>query len=158
MYTNGARTLGARVRPPRRKQERQGCRQEYASPQRAMISRLGGLAPLERSSLSLSLSLFSRICIRVPLHVPLFIFLLLAWATFPGYGNVYFTFPIPYWAVPLECWQCLVYFPPLCDTNVHDACIYSPTSVCVWVIVNFVWWTLMATWMALSSRHGKRVS
>ena len=73
MYTHGARTLGARVRPLRRRQKGQGCKQEDASPQSAMFSRLGGLDPLERSSLSLSLSLFSRACIRVPpLFVPIY--------------------------------------------------------------------------------------
>ena len=66
-----------------------------ASPQKAIISRLGGLAPLECSSLSLSLSLFSRACIRVPIHVCPFLFLLFAWATFPRYDNVCFTFPVP---------------------------------------------------------------
>ena len=42
-----------------------------ASSQKAMFNRLGGLAPPERFSLSLSLSIFSRAYIRVPLHVPL---------------------------------------------------------------------------------------
>jgi len=67
-----------------------------ASPQMEMISKLKGLAPLERSSLSLSLSLLSRACIRVPIHAPHFIFLLLSWAAFPRYGNVYFTIPVPW--------------------------------------------------------------
>ena len=49
------------------------------------------------------------------------------------YGNVYFTFPAPYWAIPLVCWQCLVYFLALCDSIVHDACIYI--CVCVGVCV-----------------------
>ena len=41
--------------------------------QRAMFSRLGGLAPPERFSLSLSLSLFSIACVRVPpLLVPFY--------------------------------------------------------------------------------------
>ena len=102
-----------------------------ASPQRAMISRLGGLAPLERSSPSLSLSPFSKACIWVPIHVPPFIFLLLAWAVFPRYGNVYFTFPVPCWAIPLERWQCLVYFLALCGSIVHDACIYIYISSCL---------------------------
>ena len=55
MYTHGAWTLGARVKPPRRKQNGQGCKQGDASPQRAMFSRLGGLAPPEWFSLSLPL-------------------------------------------------------------------------------------------------------
>ena len=67
---------------------------------------------LERSSLSLSQSLFFKACIRVPIHVP-------------------------YWAIHLERWQHLVYFLALCDSIVHDACyIYLP--VCVWLIVHFV--------------------
>ena len=97
-----------------------------------MIIRPKGLAPLERSSLSLSLSLFSRACIRASIHVPLLIFLLLAWAMFPKYGNVWFTFLVPFWAIPLECWQCLVYFFALCDSIVHDAYIYIYLPVCVY--------------------------
>ena len=65
---------------------------KHASPQGAMISRLGGLAPLKQSSFSLSLNLFSRACIKVPIHVLPFIFLRLTWATFLGYGNVYLLF------------------------------------------------------------------
>ena len=49
------------------------------------------------------------------------------------YGNVYFTFPTPYWAIPLECWQCLVYSLALCDSIVHDACIYIYISAYVFV-------------------------
>ena len=44
MYTLGAWTLGVRVWPPRHKKNGQGCKQEDISPQRAMFSRLGGLA------------------------------------------------------------------------------------------------------------------
>jgi len=101
LYVYGVRMLRARVRLPRRKQKGQ------ASLQGAMINRLGSLAPLERSSLSLSQSLFSKACIRVPIHVP-------------------------YWAIPLEHWQHLVYFIALCDSIVHDACyIYIYISACV---------------------------
>ena len=89
---------------------------------RAMISRLGGLAALERSFLSLSLSLFSRACIRVPLHVPLpFTFPALCLGRIP---KVWLIFPVPCWAIPLECWQCLVYFPTLCDSIMYDVCMY----------------------------------
>ena len=42
--------------------------------QRAMFSRLGGLALLERFSLSLSLNLLSRACIRIPLLLVPFYF------------------------------------------------------------------------------------
>ena len=44
MYMLRARTLGARAWLPRREQKRQGCKQEDASPNRVMFSRLGGLA------------------------------------------------------------------------------------------------------------------
>ena len=67
---------------------------------------------------------------------PFLLFMLLAWATFPKYGNVCFTFLVPCWAIPLACWQCLVYFPALCDSIVHDVCI--SISACIWVIVHSV--------------------
>ena len=35
--------------------------------------------------------------------------------------------------IPLERWQCLVYFPALCDSIMHDACIYIYISTCVCV-------------------------
>ena len=136
MYTYGARMLGVRARPSRRKQKGQGCKQDDASPRGGIFSRFGGLALPKWFSLSLSLSLFSRACIKVPLHVPFFIFLLLAWATFPRYGNVYFTFFVPYWAIPLKHWQCLLYFLTLCGCIVHDVCI--SISACIWAIVHFV--------------------
>ena len=126
---------------------------EDASPQRAMTSRLGGLETLERSFLSLSLSLFSRACIRVPLHVPLpFTFPALCLGRIP---KVWLIFPVPCWAMPLECWQCLVYFPTLCDSIMYDVYmyiyIYIYMPACVWMIVNFVWWTLVAMGATLSS-------
>ena len=67
---------------------------------------------------------------------PLLLFLLLAWAVFPVYGNVCFTFPVPCKAIPLEHWQCLVYFPALCDSIMHD--VYMSISASTWVIVHFV--------------------
>ena len=45
-----------------------------ASSQREMNNRLKGLAPPEQSYISLSLSLFPKACIRVPIHVPPFYF------------------------------------------------------------------------------------
>ena len=141
MYTNEAWKFRARSRSPRCKKKGQGCKQEDASLQRAMFNRLRSLAPHEQFSPSLSLSLsvcvslFSRACIRVALYMPLFIFLLLAWAAFPGYGNVCFTFPIPYWAIFLKRWQCLFYFPTPCDSIVHDVCVYIYMCVCVCVCV-----------------------
>ena len=52
---------------------------------------------------------------------------------FPGYGNVCFTFPVTYWAISVERWQCLFYFFALCDSIVHDVCmcIYIYAYVCV---------------------------
>ena len=52
----------------------------------------------------------------------------------------------------------LVYFLILCDSIVHDACfiyiyIYIYLLACVWVIVHFVWWTLVAMWATLSSHE-----
>ena len=55
---------GAMVRPPRRKRKGHGCKQEDASPQRAMFSRLGGLALLKWFSLSLFVSHFFRACLH----------------------------------------------------------------------------------------------
>ena len=111
-----------------------------------MFNRLGGLA------LSLSLSLLASSQEHVlgfPLSLNHLLFLLFACATFLRYGNVCFTFPVPCWAIPLERWQYLFYFLALCDSIVHDVCIYM--LVCVWVIVHFVWWTLVAMWVTLSS-------
>ena len=113
-----------------------------ANPQRAMFSRLGGLATLEWSPLSLSLSLFlslslslfSRVCIRAPPPCTPFYFLCSLFVPFTR--NIYFTFFVPCCATPLECWQCLVYFPTLCDSIVHDICI--STSACIRMIVHFV--------------------
>ena len=57
---------------------------------------------------------------------------------FPEYGNVCFTFPVPCWAIPLEHWQCLVYFLSQCDSIVHDACIY--TYVYIYVCLFMCGW------------------
>jgi len=53
--------------------------------------------------------------------------------------------------MPLERWQCLLYFSALCDSIVHDVCILI--YACMWVIMHFVWWTLMAKRAALSSHE-----
>ena len=78
---------------------------------KAMFSKLGGLASpsgfLSPSPLAFSL----ESCIRVPLSVYPLSFLLLTWYAFPRNGNVCFTFPVPCWAIPLGCWQCLFTFP-----------------------------------------------
>ena len=101
MYTYGAWTLGARVRPPRCEQKGQGYKPTKGNDQQTRR-----LSPSRMvSSLSLPLSLFSKVYVRVPLHVlPFTFFLLLAWTVFPRYDNVCFTFSIPCWAIPLECW------------------------------------------------------
>jgi len=113
-----------------------------------MFSRLGGLAS-PSGNIFLSLSLLASPLEHIlgfPFSLyPLF-FLLLAWATFPGYGNVYFTFFVPCWAIPLERWQCLFIFP-LCDSIVHDVCI--SIYACIWVIVHFLCSNLVATWVTL---------
>ena len=91
MYTHGVRMLGVRAQPPRCEQKGQGCKQEDAITQRAMISRLGGLVLPKWFSLSLFLSLFLRACIKVPpLLVP-------------------FTFPAPCLGHVPWVWQCLFY-------------------------------------------------
>ena len=102
--------------------------------QGAMFSRLWGLALPEQFSFFLSLSLFSRAYIRVPLQVPPFTFLLLAWAAFPKSSNVCFTFPVPCWAIPLEHWQCPIYFPALCGCIMHDIRISISACVRTYVI------------------------
>ena len=95
-----------------------------------------GAQLLQSGLFFLSLSLLSRACIGVPLFVHLLLFLLLAWATFLGYGNVCFTFPVPCWVILLESWQCLIYFLALCGYIVHDVCI--SISSCLWAIVHFL--------------------
>ena len=62
-----------------------------------------------------------------------------------------FIFPVPLWAIPLGHWQCLFTFVlcviALCmmhETYIYIyICIYMP--LCVWVIMHFVQWTLVAT-------------
>ena len=116
-----------------------------------MFNRLGGLAS-PSGFLSPSLLAFSlESCIRVHLSIYALFFLLLAWVTFPRYDNVCFTFLAPCWAIPLGHWQCLFYFPTLCDRIVHD--VYISIYACIWVIVHFVWWTFVATWATLSSHE-----
>ena len=101
-----------------------------------MFSRLGGLA-YSSGFLSPSLLAFSlESCIRVPLSMYPLSFLLLAWAMFPGYDNVCFTFPLPYWAIPFGKLAMIVYFLTLYDSIVHDVCI--SIYDCIWVIVHFV--------------------
>ena len=77
-------------------------------------------------SFSLSLSLFFRACIRVPIHVPPFVFLLLACATFSGYGNVYLHFLYLAGPYPWNVGNVWFTFLTLCDSIVHDVwiCIY----------------------------------
>ena len=95
-----------------------------------MFNRLGGLA------LSLSLSLLASSHEHVlgfPLSLNHLLFLLFACATFLRYGHVCFTFPVPCWAIPLERWQYLFYFLALCDSIVHDVCIYICLCVYGWL-------------------------
>ena len=95
-----------------------------------MFNRLGGLA------LSLSLSLLASSHEHVlgfPLSLNHLLFLLFACATFLRYGNVCFIFLVPCWAIPLERWQYLFYFLALCDSIVHDVCIYICLCVYGWL-------------------------
>ena len=101
-----------------------------SKPKQGNVQQIGGLAfPSGYVLLSPSLSLFSRVSIRVPLTIPLFFFLLFACDAFPGYGNVCFIFPLPCWAIRLEHWQWLIYFPALCCCIVHGVCISMSASI-----------------------------
>ena len=156
MYTHGARMLGAWVRPPSCEQKVQECKQEEASLQRAMISELGGLAPPKRSPLSLSLSPFSRACIRVSIQVPPFISYSLLRPCSLGMAMSILHFPHltgPYpWNVGNVYFTLLLCVIVLCMMHVYIYIyIYLPT--CLWVIVHFVWWTFVAMWVTLSSRE-----
>ena len=118
-------------------QKGQRCMQEDVKPKKGNVQQIRGLASSSGYVLlSPSFSLFSKAYIGVPLHVPPLLFLLFAQAVFLEYDNVCFIFPIPCWAIPLERWQCLIYFFALCGCIVHDVCI--SISACIWVIVLFV--------------------
>ena len=80
---------------------------------------------------SLSLSLFSRACIRVPFLLVPFIFLTPCLGRVLWLWQCLFYFPVPCWAIPLGCWQCLFIFPTLCDSIMHDVCVYVCVCVCV---------------------------
>ena len=99
-----------------------------------MFNRLGRLAPLEWFSLTLSLSLFSRSCIRDPFHVPPLLFLLFSWAMFLGFGNSVLHFLYlagPYlWNVGNVCFTFLLCVIALCMMYVY-VCIYIYACVCV---------------------------
>ena len=102
------------------------------SPQKAMFSRLGGHPLLSGFLFPLSFSLFFIACIRVPPFPVPFFFLLLAWTAFPGYGNVYFTFLVSCWAIPLECWQCRFTFLLCVIALCMMLYIYICLRVCGW--------------------------
>ena len=114
-----------------------------------MYNRLRGLATPERSSLSLSLSLFSRACIRVPPLLYPFIFPTPCLDRVPWVWQYLFYFSCTLLGHTLGTLAMSVSFPALCDSIEHDVCIYMPAYV--WVIVHFVRWTLVATWVTLSS-------
>ena len=59
-------------------------------------------------------------------------FLHFAWVAFLGYGNIWFTFLVPCRAILLERWQCLLYFPTLCNNIMHDVCISIYVLFCGW--------------------------
>jgi len=83
-----------------------------ASPQREMFSRLRGLAPLEWFSPSpflKSTSLDHVLGFPVSIY-PLFSPCFLLGSRSLGMTISAFTFAVPSWAIPLECWQCLFCF------------------------------------------------
>ena len=106
-----------------------------------MFSRLGGLAPPEWFSLSLSLCLFSRACIRIPpLSLYPLLFLLFAWATFPRYDNFYFTLSV-------TCWPYLwnvgnVYFTfLLCVIALCMMCVYIYIYIYIYIFLRMCGWS-----------------
>ena len=136
MYTLGAWTLGARVRPPRRKQKGKGCKQADTSPQKGNVQQIRRPSLLERFSLSLSSSLFPRILYQgSPLHVP-FIFLAPCLGHIPQVWQCLFYISYTLLGHTLGTLAMSVYFLTLCDSIVHDVCI--SIYACIWVIVHFV--------------------
>ena len=138
MYMHGVRMLGVRAQPPRCEQKGQGCKQEDAITQRAMISRLGGLVLPKWFSLSLSLSLFWRACIKVPPLLVPFTFPAPCLGHVPWVWQCLFYISCTLLGHTLGEWQCLVYFLVRCDSIVHDACfiyiyIYICLLVCGWL-------------------------
>ena len=76
-----------------------------------MFSRLEGLAS-SRGFLSPFLLAFSlESCIRVPSLCILYLSCTLLGLRSLGMAYVCFTFLVPCWTIPLERWQCLLYFP-----------------------------------------------
>ena len=65
-----------------------------------------------------------------------YLYLYLAQTLFLGYDNICFIFLVPYQAIPLEHWQCLVYFLALQACILHDVCIYI--IFLLQVVVHFV--------------------
>ena len=161
MYILGARTFGARVQFLRCEQKGQWCKQEDASPKRAMFSRLGGSAPPKWFTVSLSLSLsllaFSlEPCIKISSPCTLYLSCTLLGPCFLGmvmsvFHFLYLTGPYPL-DVGNVYFAFLLYVIALCMIYIYIY-IYISVCVCVWVIVHFVWWTLMVMWAILSSHE-----
>ena len=102
-----------------------------ASPKREIFIKLGGIAPPKWFSLSLSFLAYSlEHVLRFPSMYPLYFSCSLL-GLYSRYGNVCFTFLVPCWAIPLERWQCLLYFLTLCDSIVYDVCISIYACACV---------------------------
>ena len=104
------------------------------SPQRAMFNRLGGQAPLEWFSLSLSLSLnlFSRACVGVPpllVPFPFLAFLLKPHSVGMVMSVLHFLYLVgPYsWNVGNVCFTFPLYVKALCMIYVY---IYICLRVC----------------------------
>ena len=127
MYTLGAWTHGARVRPPRREKKRAKMQAIICKPKKGNVQQIRRPSLFEWLHLSPSLLASSlEHCIRVPPHHVPFIF------SCTLLGNVCFTFPIHCRAISLGCQQCLLYFPALCDSIVYD--VYIPIYACMWVL------------------------
>ena len=106
-----------------------------------MFSKLGGLAPLERSSLSLSLSLFSKACIRVPLHVPLLFsyFLLVPHSLGMAMSVLHFLYLVgPYpWNIGNVWFIFLLYVIALCMMHVYiHTYIHTYIHIYIYIYIN----------------------
>ena len=115
--------LGARVWLPRHDQQGKGCK-----PKKDNLRSIRRPSLLEWFFLSLSLSLSLESCIKVPSPCILYLSYTLLGPRSLGMTLYIFIFPVPCWAIPLEHWQCLLYFLSI----VHDVCMYIYMPICGW--------------------------
>ena len=121
------------------------CKQVEASPKRAMFSRLEVQPPRMVMSFYLPpLASSLEHVLRFPLSLHPFIFPALCLGRVFQVCIVYFTFLVPCWAVPLEYWQCLIYFPALRGYIVHDVCI--SIYACIWQYLFAPVWLSLLVW------------